>query len=87
MNVLFWNVRGLNKLAKQNDVVQYLRYRNIDVCGLLKTKVKHFKADDVLRCSFGNWFSLNNYTKDPTGCIWCLWNPNKVQVHYLDCSD
>ncbi|XP_010667065.1 uncharacterized protein LOC104884164 [Beta vulgaris subsp. vulgaris] len=46
--VLYWNVRGLNNIKKQNDVRQYIHKTVVGVVGLLEAK------------SSGNYFTWNN---------------------------
>ena len=39
-NILAWNVRGLNKASKQDEVARFISCHNISLFGLLETKVK-----------------------------------------------
>lgn len=40
MNFLCWNVRGLNDLAKQVEVVNKIYSLNLSLVGFLETRVK-----------------------------------------------
>ena len=43
-SILAWNVRGLNKRNKQLEVARFLAFNNINLFGLLETKVKGGKV-------------------------------------------
>ena len=39
-NILAWNVRGLNKESKQDEVARFISCHNISLFGFLETKIK-----------------------------------------------
>lgn len=44
MTISSWNVRGLNKGLGQEEVNKFIRENNIEVLGLLETRVKQLKT-------------------------------------------
>lgn len=40
MKVLFWNIRGLNKVFKQYEVIFFISVNKIGVIGVLEIRVK-----------------------------------------------
>lgn len=74
--MIIWNTRGLNKAAIHNEISSRLRFWNINIAGLLETRVKEQNAVKIRR-KFGNWWSfIDNYPAHPNGRIWILWNPS-----------
>jgi hypothetical protein len=45
MNILIWNVRGLNHPSKQREVKSMIRKNKIGLICLIETRVKEAKAD------------------------------------------
>ena len=59
-NILVWNVRGLNKAKKQLDMAHFLAQHNVNLFGLLETKVKQNKLGSLYqRLCPGRCFSHN----------------------------
>ena len=40
INIMSWNVRGLNNANKQREVAHTLSIQNVGIFGLLETKIK-----------------------------------------------
>ena len=55
MNVLIWNVRGLNDPIKQKEVVSRIRNNNINLVCLLETRIKESKMKAVISRHFQGW--------------------------------
>lgn len=51
--VISWNIRGLNSLEKQREVVNLLKTEKPNVCILVETKVKVGNVNDILQQKFG----------------------------------
>ena len=49
MNILVWNVRGLNHPLKQKEVASRIRKLNISLVCLLETRVKLPKMQEIVR--------------------------------------
>lgn len=57
-NILAWNVRGLNKASKQEEVARFISSHNISLFGLLESKVKRKAAFTKKYAQIGNNISL-----------------------------
>jgi len=75
MSVLVWNVRGLNKKVRRNDLKDQLHKWSPSLVGLVETKVKENNSVRVTNCFPNNWQYMNNYTFSPRGRIWIVWDP------------
>ena len=51
LNILSNNIRGLNKIAKRQQLTDYLSHNNIDIALLQETKVRHKGTEHI-----GNYF-------------------------------
>ncbi|XP_074297523.1 uncharacterized protein LOC141628258 [Silene latifolia] len=78
-----WNIRGFNKPIKHSEVNLFLKENNVDVLGLLETRVKSTKAKTILRSKFKRYKAFCNYNKHYNGRIWVLWNPSTTKVDIL----
>ena len=93
MIITTWNVRGMNDPIKLVDIKKHLKKYNIDVIGLIETKVKDENTLKIQK-KFGNlwsWITTNGYSTK--GRIWVGWRNDKVkvtsnQIHeqFIDCS-
>jgi len=55
MTILVWNVRGMNKKKRGQDVRDYINKLKPYIIGLIETKVKFSKARRVLNCIPQGW--------------------------------
>ena len=86
MNILIWNVRGLNDPLKQKEVVGRVRDLKINLVSLIETKVKENKINAIISKHFHGWQVAHNYSKVAyNGRIWLLWNG--LQVDLVDTMD
>ena len=75
MNVLIWNVRGLNDPVKQKEVVGKVKENKINLVCLLETIIKENKMKAVISRHFQGWQMFHNYSEGArNGRIWILWN-------------
>ena len=79
MKIYVWNVRGLNHLLKQKEVVSRIRRMKVKVVCLLETSVKEHKMQEIVEKWFPGWSYLQNYSYARNGRIWMLWRDG-VQV-------
>ena len=70
MNLLFWNVRGLNDTIKQKEIVKRLNLLNITIAVLIETRVKPINFQKVTSSHFHNWSLVKNYSMVENGRIW-----------------
>ena len=81
MNVLIWNVRGLNDPVKQKAVVGRIRENKIHLVCLLETRIKEIKMQAVISRHFQGWQMFHNYSEGArNGRIWILWNGAQVDL-------
>lgn len=53
--IVAWNIRSMNQLKKNNEVVQLIREEQLSVCAVLETHVKQKKLVDTANKVFRNW--------------------------------
>ena len=81
MKILVWNVRGLNHLLKQREVIGRINRIHSNIVCLLETRVKQNKMQRILNKRFLDWQSIHNYDQAYNGRIWFLWKePIKVSL-------
>lgn len=81
-----WNVRGLNDPSRQREVAKFLK-EDINIVGLLETKVIDSNHVRILNHVLHDWVSLTNYEHAILGRIWVCWNPVFCTIDVLDSSD
>ncbi|GJW52546.1 RNA-directed DNA polymerase, eukaryota, reverse transcriptase zinc-binding domain protein [Tanacetum coccineum] len=62
-----WNVRGLGKRARQNEVKNLIQSEQLKVCTILETHVKDVNVSKVCDKVFGNWEWASNTKWSPSG--------------------
>ena len=70
MNVLSWNIRGLNDPTKVVVVKRLCRQNNIGLLSILETKVKLNKRLAIQKKFGVQWQWICNYDDSPRGRIW-----------------
>lgn len=60
MNLVCWNIGGLNDPQKQVVVANMIRDSNISVCGLVETKIVVSKMQEVTKHVWGQWSYVHN---------------------------
>ncbi|RAL43238.1 hypothetical protein DM860_015128 [Cuscuta australis] len=85
--ILCWNVRGLNGLNKQWEVRNMADKYKLNIMGILETKVRKSKEEDVRNKVLKSWGFYSNVEHHPLGRIWVLWNKKKLVVHIMDSFD
>lgn len=80
VNLLCWNIRGLNGPNKQKEVKLLCSKENIGLVGLLETKIKRNKIENVARSMFGGWEYITNLESHHNGRIWLSWRPDYYKV-------
>src|SRR3954469_731835 len=74
MTILFWNVRGLNRGPRIRDYIHLSSTYKPSIVGLVETKIKEINSSRILCHIPNDWESLNNYSSDPHGRIWIIWD-------------
>ena len=86
MKIAIWNIRGFNQALKQNGVLDLIRRNNLDIIGILETKINSDKLDRIMRNKFNGWREVNNFQQHRAGRILVLWNPAVIDLHLVDLS-
>lgn len=86
MDILFWNVRGVNRCSKQKDVKVFLDSNRCSLVCLLETKVKAKNLGALYLNLFSGWCFTSNSICHPGGRIVLAWNLGEFQVNPLFCS-
>jgi exonuclease III len=86
MNILCWNVRGLNSPFKQHEVAGLMKSKKFDVCGLLETKLSSSKVAFMQKFWLKNWKFVSNAEIANTARIVLLWNPSTISIEVINLS-
>lgn len=71
--MLCWNVRGLNGLSKQREVVYLCNKLEASLIGLGETKIKLKSLDRVIESMFAGWKYVSNHNSHYNGRILVIW--------------
>ncbi|XP_074301073.1 uncharacterized protein LOC141632425 [Silene latifolia] len=83
MKISSWNIRGGNDPIKQPEVLEFLRLHQVDIMGVLETRIKEKKAKKVIHNKFKAFKVICNYNAHVNGRIWLVWKPTTVDIHPL----
>lgn len=86
MNIVAWNVRGINDPLKQKRVVDRVKFIKANFVCMLETRVKENKCQAIFDRHFKGWRMFNNYSYATNGRIWFLWS-GQMQVDMIACTD
>ena len=78
-----WNIRGLNRSNKQNEVNKFVKLNRVDIIGIFETKVKIGKEKDIQHRMLPSWDFYSNNKSDNYNRIWVTWNPARIKVNVL----
>ncbi|XP_062114409.1 uncharacterized protein LOC133825494 [Humulus lupulus] len=73
-----WNVRGLNNKGKQESVSEFCNVNKIGVGGLLETKLKGNKVQELMDKKFASWEFYNSPIVE--GRLLIIWRKSFVRV-------
>lgn len=85
--ILSWNVRGLNRVAKNKEVSSRLFNLNPKVAILLETRVRQNNFDKCKKRLEKKWQVIENYSHSVNGRIWILWDDKRIEVKKISCID
>jgi len=82
-----WNIWGLNGLKKQKTVHEWTQKNNLDIIGLLETKIDAANLASIEpRLAPSHWKYISNTTSSPTCRILVGWNTHKLHLTTLQTS-
>ena len=84
MKISSWNIRGLNQPLKQTEISKFIFANDLDVLGILETKVRMQNQDKIKRVLPNHWTLISNTQSNSVDRIWIGWNPNKVNLTILN---
>ncbi|GAV93108.1 Exo_endo_phos domain-containing protein, partial [Cephalotus follicularis] len=73
-----WNIRGLNNPLKQEEVGRFLVANNVVICGLLETRTREDKVQNIISRICKNWEWTTNHLFSELGRIWVVWDPRTL---------
>ena len=82
-----WNVRGINKVARNKEVSSFLHSFNVPIVALLETRVKMHNAKKVRNKIGGSWNYMDNYDRHENGRIWLLWDHREVNLKLIQTDE
>ena len=76
-----WNIWGLNTPKKQKTVHSWTQTHNLDIIGLLETKIAAANLDSITpKIAPSHWQYFSNTSSSPTCRILVGWNPHKLHL-------
>ena len=85
-NILCWNVRGLNRVGKQNKVKKFLLYHQIKLFSCFETRVKGIKMGPLYLNLCPGWCFTTNISQHKNGRIIVGWDPDAFEVNIISMS-
>ncbi|XP_062074999.1 uncharacterized protein LOC133779009 [Humulus lupulus] len=84
--IISWNVRGINKRHKQEEVKKLIFAMKVGLVGLLETKVQAHNLGSVYVNMFVGWCFSTNNAWHKGGRIMVSWNPGMFTVNSRLCT-
>ncbi|XP_062075364.1 uncharacterized protein LOC133779417 [Humulus lupulus] len=81
INMLSWNVRGLNNKNKQQAVLDVCRWSKIGLGALIETKLKGDRLRDFMNSSFAGWNCYSSSVVE--GHILLIWKAHLMKVKII----
>ncbi|GJT19200.1 RNA-directed DNA polymerase, eukaryota, reverse transcriptase zinc-binding domain protein [Tanacetum coccineum] len=76
-----WNIRSMNKLKKQKEVVKLIKEEGLSVCAIIETHLKPGRINEVSKRCFGNWNWVSNSVYSINSCrILVGWDDDKRRM-------
>ena len=80
MIISSWNIRGINCPLKQKEIFQFISTNDIDIIGIIKTKVRMPNQDRIQKHFMPHWKFVTNSDPNNVDCMWVRWNSNRVTL-------
>ena len=79
-----WNIRSMNNLKKQKEVLKMIREEGLSVCAAIEIHLKPDRITEISNRCFGGWDSVSNSVYSKNSCrIIVGWDPNMVKLMVL----
>ena len=86
MIISSWNIRGLNCPIKQKEITKFISNNQIDVMGIIETKVRIPNQVKIQNNFMPHWKFVTNSDPHSVDRIWVVWNPEKVSLTVSFCT-
>ncbi|XP_062089181.1 uncharacterized protein LOC133795740 [Humulus lupulus] len=83
--ILCWNVRGLNKLQKKQEVKNFICNKHLGLVCLLETRIKSPRLGQLYLSLFQGWCITSNLAHHSGGSIVLAWRQESFDVNILSC--
>ncbi|XP_074267076.1 uncharacterized protein LOC141590379 [Silene latifolia] len=83
----FWNIRGMNRSSKQNEIKWFLNQNKVGLYELLETRIRIRNWNKMSSYFCEEWAICTNNCCHDGGRICLLWNPSMYSVNVLDIAD
>ena len=87
MIVASWNVCGVNEPHKQKEVRSLISKHRISLLGLNETRTQSSKHLSIIHSICPSWRYFTNYSSNPSGRIWIMWDSALLDVLILSSTD
>ena len=87
MKVGAWNIRGVCRPFKQKELRAWIQKNLLFMVGVLETRVRASSSPRIINSILPAWQSISNYTHNPNGRIWLLWDPTVFELYPLWITD
>ncbi|XP_074290651.1 uncharacterized protein LOC141617362 [Silene latifolia] len=86
MKIGLWNIRGMNKLIKQLEVISLFNKCALDILCVVETRVRVNKCAPIQRKNFKQFLIQDNYSSHYNWRIWVLWRNSAFSIQCLNSS-
>ena len=76
MQILFWNIAGLNDPIKQLELRKIVNSTNYDIIGIVESKVRLCNINHIASFCFPSWQYIHNGTKTSVSKVLFCWKHN-----------
>nr|XP_043620341.1 uncharacterized protein LOC122592208 [Erigeron canadensis] len=87
LQLVVWNIRGMNNVVKQNEALQIMKNERAHVCAFIEIHLKMNSVNKVSNKVFRNWDWVSNVQHSPSSCRIVLgWNSDMVRLMVIEKS-
>jgi exonuclease III len=84
INVLIWNISGVNKSLKQKEVKKMVARLKVSIIFLVETRVQKLNIIKIRDNMLPGWEILHNCNDHWLGKIWICWDPGGFSINVVD---